>query len=277
MHKLGDYSYDNHDFGTAWWLERAQDKAHQAAYKRIVKYSAKFLDKEPKHVIDYACGPGMLLRYLRRQFPESRISAIDESEQAIIGARDVLRRSRLDPDDKHIHFVQDSLPHFNLGLRKADIVYFCFPDFRIPETRPVIKYWREQFPQDWDATKKLRQKLLRDGADPELLDDNFDCFRKRLAGRNLRQMVKRGGLMLRVDYGSCSRDECEENMLKQIAFCEGSLCRKRWDKDTRKDLVFAELLDSVYVPSAVINDVYAQTGNSKDTEGGFFISVLRAV
>ena len=61
----GHTSYDR-EVGQ-WWRQQANDGSHQAAYRKVADYCRKlFSDSEPGIVIDYACGPGLLLTRLCR-------------------------------------------------------------------------------------------------------------------------------------------------------------------------------------------------------------------
>ena len=53
---LGAASYDEHEFGADWWLERARSRPHRAAYQRIAETICQYQPKA-QTIIDYACGP----------------------------------------------------------------------------------------------------------------------------------------------------------------------------------------------------------------------------
>lgn len=273
---LGDSSYDEHDYGAKWWYRRARDPIHRRAYRSIAEYGARFVPAEPRLIIDYGCGPGLLARELARRFPSALILGIDESAGMIEAAHEVIATSRLGPLKEHCEFLRMALPDFHVDLPKADAVFFSFPDFRFASERKAAARWRDFFPEDWRHTVALRKRLAReaDGYQPNPRDR---IFLERVAGRNLRHLVKRGGHIVRVDYGNANRAQCDDVCVAQMAWCEGSLAPPDAAPKERRQLVFTRLEASRYVPSRVMRDVYAQTGDRDDREGGHLTSVLRAL
>src|SRR6185295_7485105 len=63
-----------------WWEGRSSDPAHQRAYARIADFLAgRFGSRQPRLIVDYACGNGAFLPHLAARFPRTRIVALDGS------------------------------------------------------------------------------------------------------------------------------------------------------------------------------------------------------
>ncbi len=273
---IGYASYDSNDFGAPWWLERATDKAHQRAYASIVEYAHRFvaasLNHEPTHIIDYACGPGMLLRALLREYPQAHCYGLDESTSCLDAAQQVITRARLKDNKNRLSLIRTALPNFDLQLPPADIAFFTFPDFRARNERLIPNIWGTRFPDDWAASKQVRRHIVALGE----MDDVWSSaalFYKRLAGLNMHKLVKPGGLIIRVDYATCTRAACAQSWLDEMAWAECSMPYTH----KGKQLACTELIASRYSPSGVMEDVYKQTGDPEDKVGGFLVSILRAL
>jgi len=269
---LGDASYDEHEFGHPWWFSRARDKAHQRAYRNIVDFGAKFLPEKPREIVDYACGPGMLIRELARKFPDTVITGIDESQECLDAAAEVLREAGFDPSDDRFRLLRRRLPNLDVEGPQADAAFFVFPDFRCGKVKKTVDYWARIYPADWQATKKLRKKVAAMFEKGEV-EESRDLFYKRMASRHLHRLVEPGGIVVRVDYSECHRDECDEDLNKVLEWEEG--CRKP-AKGFPKGLRFTEMLDSRFFRSKVMEDVYEQTEDPDDKEGGFMVTAFRA-
>jgi len=198
--KVGDEGYDDDEFNTPWWLERASDKPHKRAYQAITELGKKHRP-QAGHIVDYACGPGLLVRELLSSYPEAKITAIDQSKEAIDVAPDVLKRAGFDDRAlKRVKLLAEDLPNFDLKLPKADLLFFLYPDFRGGNNDDNVNYWKTVFPRDWVATTYLRRHWK------EREDEDFpvpkprESFFKRVAGqegwhrrpRRLRQLHPRG-------------------------------------------------------------------------------------
>lgn len=276
--ELGDESYDSDQFGTAWWTERARNRAHRKAYRTIVEIAARHCP-QARHIVDYACGPGLLLRELVERFPGSRITAIDESRAAIEAIPHVLGQRAWRAHGERIDRRQAVLPAFDLDLGRVDLICFLFPDFRGGITPRIVRHWKRHLATDWQACKAFR-KQLQDTRRPEDFKANSagEIFFKRLVMRNHRALLRKGALVIRVDYGQCSRDDTDRTMRREMEWIEG--CRtapKHFPKELRQRQRVFDLIDSSYHQSrGVMQDVYHQTGDPDDKNGGYLVSVLRA-
>jgi hypothetical protein len=96
----------------------------------------------------------------------------------------------------------------------------------------------------------------------------------RVISLNLRRILKRGGICVRVEYATTRRHEFSPSELTLVSFEEGSL-------DSRVNGMTPHLwfrvLASSYFRSRVLEDVYEQTADERDKNGGYLITVLKAV
>ena len=91
---------------------------------------------------------------------------------------------------------------------------------------------------------------------------------------NLRQLLIRDGICVRIEYATMQRHELSRDELMRVAFEEGSL---DIDVEGRKPRQWFRLLASTYFRSRVLEDVYQQTADERDKNGGYLITVLRAI
>lgn len=275
--KLGYSSYDEHDYGTAWWSERAKDADHQQAYQRIAKYISKHCQKKAPRIIDFACGPGFLIKHLNEQMPKAQIVGIDESKQAIKAAKAYHKIALSAKARQQIEMKHMALPNFKHRLDLADVVVFSFPDFRADDEKKWIKHWSKHFPEDYAEAKYLRRHHKKAYPDSDHSPVS-ELFIKRVAGRNIIDMCKPGGLIIRVEYSACKRGDCDEGFMEEMHFWECiKPLHKTFVRKERKQLIYAKKLRSKFYRSDVIHDVYAQTGDDDDLDGGFFVTAYERV
>jgi hypothetical protein len=91
---------------------------------------------------------------------------------------------------------------------------------------------------------------------------------------NLRRILKQGGMCARIEYASMKRHELSPDELSMVCFEEGSLDQKI-DGKLSKQLF--RLRASAYFRSRVLEDVYEQTGDERDRNGGYIITILEAI
>jgi len=96
----------------------------------------------------------------------------------------------------------------------------------------------------------------------------------RCISHNLRQLLIRGGICIRVEYAMTQRHEWPHRDLLLVSFEEGSL-----DAEVAgiKPRPWFRVLASAYFRSKVLEDVYHQTGDERDKNGGYLITILRAL
>lgn len=271
MRGLGNESYDNPSFGMGWWVQRALDPAHDRAYKRIARMGQKH-KPEPKLIIDYACGAALLIRKLIKTFSSAQIVGLDESVLGLDGGRQLLREMHLKQSDAdRISLHRAVLPKDNPQLPKADLLFFSFPDFRGGSSRNMVSSLRKTYPEDWAATQTLHKALKKAGLSPAAA---AEIFYKRMATRHYASLVKRGGNVVRVEYAQCSRNNCEDATLAEMDWIDG-ISRPPKESDIKQRRLFNILESRFYKDAAVMADVFQQTNNEADREGGYLITAFK--
>lgn len=276
---LADTSYDAHGFGAEWWRERAEDGPHRRAYRAVADDLAAALGAQSASlIVDYACGPGLLMRSLAKVFPNATIAGLDESIDCLVAAGEVLKGARLGSALRHgrLRLERVALPEFSVPVPQADAAIFCFPDFRSADIQAFAEAHKDAFRDDWRLCKAAAKRLAKD--EPDIAPCREDLFLKRLAFRDCQRRVRPGGLIIRVDYAAANRDDCVPAYAHAMAVEEGSglVPKMKLPKGmAAADTTFTSLLGSTYRRSAVMEDVYAQTGDPTDRDGGFMVGVLR--
>jgi hypothetical protein len=100
-----------------------------------------------------------------------------------------------------------------------------------------------------------------------LLTDN-------IIATNLRSWLRKGGFCIRADYSNAPRHELTQLVQRRLAFEEGSLgvsVNRHWAKQHFKRM------DCFYCRSTVLEDVYHQTQDEDDKEGGYLVTTLKAI
>jgi SAM-dependent methyltransferase len=266
-----------------WWLSRARDPAHSRAYRRIAEFLRVSLKRPPRLVVDYACGSGELLERLGASFPEARLVGLDGSAYLLGVARRRLAQRR-DDAGRRTTLIQTPLPRFDLPAVKADLTLFVFPNLLpTPTPRECACHKQGRNPAQSALVSSeisiARSLSLAKDARADDHDDNPDTVRAfllqaRLVARNLRGLLKKGALCVRVEYGRARRDELSEIDLLKISFEEGSLDMQI---DGSLPPQWFRVLACSYFRSGVIEDVHQQTGKRVGGPGGYLITMLRAI
>jgi SAM-dependent methyltransferase len=245
-----------------WWQRRSTDYSHVRAYGKIADFIRDSYRRAPKMIVDYACGAGNLLSLLSRRFPNSRLIGLDGSSY-LLGL--ALRRlSRLPRScSGRISLIETVLPRYNLLHGQADLVIFCFPNMT-PSS------------EEKNAQGKRFRLKREDDAIAKYLAPKAPCALKRSRdiAHNLRRLLIPGGICVRVEYATINRHEFSPAELLKVSFEEGSL-------DTNvegwRPRPWFRVQASAYFRSGVLEDVYQHTGDERDRNGGYLITVLRAV
>ncbi len=258
-----------------WWKRQAANSTHRYAYRNIADFVRDSYPGTPHLIVDYACGGGTLLSRLQRRFPDSGIMGLDGSFLLLNMARE--RLARLGGRARQrITLVETLLPDFELPRGIADLVLFVFPNIvSYSGAENSKEYARHLKPADIAVARELAYACdPEDGEedDPQTVHDTL--LKDRLVSLNIRGLLKRGGICLRVEYGTVRRDELSRLELLRTEFEEGALDREI--NGLRADQWF-RVLGSRYYRSGVIEDVYHQSQDERDLQGGYFITVLRAV
>lgn len=261
-----------------WWLGQAGNSAHGYAYRKIADYIRALYPASPRLVIDYGCGPGHLLVRMMRRFTNSRFIGLDGSSlQLNLAEKRLLTIGR--ECLNQVTLMQTRLPNFDLDIPKADLVIFAFPNI-CPHSEEQPYYDKHGYRHRGDASVA---RYLAKAREPNPEDETVTCsddelFDSLMTGkvisRNLRGLLKRGGLCVRIEYANAPRHELSDLVRLRWAFEDGSLSASF---NGRKSERLFTLLHSDYYRSGVIEDVYHQTRDESDKTGGYFISVLRAV
>jgi SAM-dependent methyltransferase len=268
------YTYDGKV--AQWWLERSADAAHKYAYKTIADFLRSSFAVEPRLIIDYACGAGPLLSLLSRRFEQSRLVGLDGSAFLLKEAErrfsKLPRRCR-----QRIRLVQALLPDPDLLKNRAGLVLFCFPNMMPRSPAQGRAAASVLSPGDRTVAATLARIAAEEGCKKE--GQSPSGIRRRLEyGRavslNLRHLLVRGGICVRVEYAASRRHEWSKAELQQVCFEEGTL-------DAGVDGIrlqrWFHVLASAFFRSHVFEDVYQQTGDMQDRGGGYLLTVLRAL
>ena len=210
-------------------------------------------------------------------FPHSRLVGLDGSSILLDLAEK--RLSHLPPDcTRRISLTETSLPG-RISLRKrADLVVYCFPNM-------VPSRSEEKMRSPGFRLGKQDQKIARSLARTrESMDD--DCgipkpqsIRRTLEygrsiSKNLRDLLIRGGICVRAEYATTNRHEWSPLELLKVSFEEGSMDTAM---DGTKIRPWFRVLASAYFRSRVLEDVFQQTEDERDKNGGYLITILRAL
>jgi SAM-dependent methyltransferase len=249
------------DIYADWWRGRAADRAHGRAYRNIAGFIRASLPREPRVIVDYACGAGQLLARLAPLFPHTRLVGLDGSDALLDLA--AARLARL-PEGRtaEVTLARTLLPMGRPLGEKADLAVYTFPNMMPPaEEAPGTDLEREE-----RAIARLLVGGPGEEADPALLEYG------RGISRDLRRLLRRGGLCVRAEYADSRRGEWDPRILRQVEFEEGSL-----DLPEEGIRPWFRVLASAFFRSRVMEDVYEQTGEERDRRGGYLITVLGAV
>ena len=257
-----------------WWYARAGDRPHCRAYRNTADFIQASYGRAPKLIVDYACGAGHLLSLLSCRFPHSRLAGLDGSEY-LLGL--ALRRfSRLPADcARRISLIKTPLPNLNLMRGRADLVTFCFPNMVVSDFEESAKQNPGLSQNDREVAKTLAVIARNENKDlPDALTIQHSLERHRLISLNLRRLLVPGGVCVRIEYGTVRREKLAPSELVEVSYEEGSLDMKVEGKKPRQ---WFRVSASSYFRSRVLDDVYQQTGDIRDRNGGYLITVLRAI
>jgi SAM-dependent methyltransferase len=251
-----------------WWFRRSKDNAHGHAYRVIANFIQASYGQAPRRIVDYACGAGNLLSLLSSRFRHSKLIGLDGSAYLLSLAR--VRFSHLPRScAERISLVETLLPNLDIMPASADLVIYCFPN--------MVHYPAKDYLEKADQKVARSLALMassQDGGDlpPHLLASQL--AQGRTISLNLRQLLVRGGICVRVEYATTQRHELSPMELMHVSYEEGSL-------DTAVEgetpALWFRVLASSYYRSGVLEDVYEQTADERDKNGGYLITVLKSV
>jgi SAM-dependent methyltransferase len=269
-----DFSY-NSAVGN-WWIERAADRAHRRAYKNIANYVRNSISGDPGVIVDYACGAGNLLSLLSRKFPNSQLIGLDGSSLLLKFAQKRLARL---PSGcaRRISLMETCLPRPIRLRRRADVVTFCFPNMMPAHSGKMRGVKLKLSEEDHRIARELSAATepgdpLGYLPDPEGAADILEYGRS--ISKNLRQLLVRGGICVRAEYATTRRHEWSQLELLTVSFEEGSL---ETDLGGTPRRPWFRVLASAFFRSNVLDDVFQQTEDERDKNGGYLITILRAI
>ena len=256
-----------------WWLEKSNDPAHRRAYKNISSKMHQILSEEgiasPKSIVDFACGNGAILKSLVTRFPKTNITAIDGSKKMLALAKSSLQQTK---HESTIEFLYSPLPNYALPEKMADVVLFLFPNITIStKERRLV---RKQLNMD-RLTLKTAKFLAKwnevecDFPADECLDDILDS---RAITSNIHHLLKKGGFWFHVEYANAPRNQWDEIDQITTLFEESAWPVSIGSDEIRREF---QLIKSLFFRSSVMLDVYEQSGDPEDRNGGYIISVLK--
>jgi SAM-dependent methyltransferase len=258
-----------------WWLQHSLDAVHRRAYRKIADFIRDSYVCEPALIVDYACGPGNLLALLSLGFKTSKLIGLDGSSFLLSHARhrfSILPRTC----SKRITLIETPLPNLKLLQGKAGLVIYCFPNM-VPFLPAFPASGSSLCDRDRRVAKGLSLALdpVEDrSVDRDASANQCGLEQGRSIAMNLRRLLVRNGICVRVEYATMQRHELAPIELSQVAFEEGSLDMRI---DGYKPQQWFRFLASAFFRSRVLEDVFEQTGDERDRQGGYLITVLRAI
>lgn len=82
----------------------------QSALQLIKKILNEYRLAEPQHIVDFACGYGRVLRFLRTGFPDSHISIFDTNKNAGLFCVESLKADEMISSHKHLQKIATANP-----------------------------------------------------------------------------------------------------------------------------------------------------------------------
>jgi SAM-dependent methyltransferase len=245
-----------------WWLQRSMNSSHGRAYRNVADFIRASYPRDPKVIVDYACGTGNLLSLLSHRFPNSRLVGLDGSSFLLgLALRRFLRLPR--SCARRISLIETALPRLNLLRERADLVIFCFPNMMPASDEAYVLEGGLCPNRDDGAIARCLEPC-----NPKALEWH------RAISYNLWRLLVPNGICVRVEYATMNRDELSPPELQIVSFEEGSLDTRVEGRMPRQ---WFRVLASAYFRSRVLEDVYQQTEDERDRNGGYLITVLRAV
>jgi hypothetical protein len=276
-----------------WWSSQASDKAHKKAYRQIATQARDYYSRnsrpEPRFIVDYACGNGALLHELHLQFPHSVLIGLDGSEMLLknlaakgVGRASVAKVQRKDlfaETGPQVRLLETRLPDFKLPKNQADLVFLCFPNL-IADEEDLSGFNKNGYSNRFDVRvaellSRFREMDPEDEVAPVDSHEMFDdLLTAKVYSRNLQRLLKKSGVLIRVDYANAPRHEMTWLTQTRSHFAEGSL---EYDiKGYHAVQIFKEM-ESLYQKSSVILDVYHQTGDETDRNGGYYSTLFESL
>jgi SAM-dependent methyltransferase len=258
-----------------WWLQHSLDSAHRRAYRKIADLIRDSYVRDPAFIVDYACGPGNLLALLSLRFKSSKLVGLDGSSFLLSHAR---RRFSILPRacSERISLIETQLPDLKLLHGMANLVTYCFPNMVpflpvFPRSNSILCKKDSRAARSLSLATYAGEGRIEE-RESSANQDGLEWGRS--ISMNLRRLLVRGGICVRVEYATTRRHELAPHELSQVTFEEGSLDASI---DGHRPQQWFRFVASVFSQSGVLEDVYEQTGDERDRNGGYLITVLRAI
>ncbi len=265
----------NKTLGT-WWLNQSNNRTHGYAYRKIAEHLSSFFGHPPDRIIDYGCGAGHMLTRLYHRFPNSHLIGIDGSSFMLEVAGKRLQYLGREWKQR-VELIETELPDFSLTCSRADALLLVFPNI-VPPEEPDDDDDDLHDGDDLAVAEYLAEAREPDPEEETLEDDDETLYDSLLTdnviSRNLRGLLKKGGVCVRADYANAPRNELTELVQQRLAFQEASLA------EAVNGLMATQLfpvVGSTYHRSKVLEDVYHRTLDETDKEGGYLITTLVAI
>jgi len=259
-----------------WWLNQSKNRTHGYAYRKIAEHMSSFFGHPPEKIIDYGCGAGHMLTRLYRRFPNSHLTGIDGSSFLLEVAGKRLQYLGREWKQR-VELIETELPDFSLPVGQADALLFVFPNI-VPPEEPEEEDDDLHHTDDLAVAEYLAQAREPDPEEETVEDDeetlSDSLLTDNVISRNLRGLLKKGGVCVRADYANALRSELTELVQQRLAFQEASLAEPV--NGVRATQLFT-VVGSTYCRSKVLDDVYHQTRDETDKEGGYLMTTLVAI
>jgi SAM-dependent methyltransferase len=241
------------------------------------------LIKDDSLLIDYACGSGVLLsKILKDSKSEIHVVGLDGSQKLLDDFKqNFFPTAFSNPSTEtwssnKVSLYQTTLPQFNLP-EIGDLCVWCFPNLIHDENH--LDQYNDNGYQDQSWVNQAHKLAHFREMDPDecqdqdsTVDDRLDEYlSQRVIHKNICGILKPKGLFVKIEYANCNRNELSDLTLMRSAFMEGTLAHTIKEHQTTP---FFKLIHSEYHKSEVILDVYEQTKDETDKEGGFTINIF---
>jgi hypothetical protein len=179
---------------------------------------------------------------------------------------------------RRISLIETPLPRRTGFGKPADLAVYCFPNM-MPSSKKEESRGAGYFLSKRD--QRIAESLAQSGEPCTNEEDISDSLAARHAleygrciSQHLRHLLIPNGICVRVEYATTRRHEWSQEELLQVSFEEGSL---NIAVDGIKSRPWFRVLASAYFRSQVLDDVFEQTEDDRDKNGGYLITVLRAI
>ncbi len=253
-----------------WWLGKADDDAHRAAYRHTAKWTRRKLEASPETILDYACGAGQLLKRLRKAFPDAALTGYD-------GAKKLLKKAhRRLPDDPRLELVVKILPELTDPHPPVDLTVLCLPHLLPFDEGEGVHAYADGRRTELRAAREVVEALRREEfweRDEPIEWQVGNVIFERMVARHLRRLTRPGGHCVRVDYTEIRYEDVAPTYRDYLRFSQGNCSSVH---GVRVPRLFKQIAGTFRV-SDIIDDVSDQTEDYDSEGGGYMVRLFRAV